>query len=114
MSEVICKTCGHTGDRKYESRGMLSIEVVLWLCLVIPGLIYSLWRHLSAVAICPSCGGKDFIPIDSPLGKKLAQEVAPATRDVARQAYIPKTGRKGGFAWWLGRLVGRIGKKRSD
>lgn len=62
-----CTTCGHEGETKTQTRGSLGIEIVLWLCFLIPGLIYSLWRHGSRRAICASCGATTLVPTTSPV-----------------------------------------------
>jgi hypothetical protein len=110
MNDVICKTCGYSGERQYDNPGSLSVEVVLWLLLIVPGLIYSLWRHLSAVPVCPKCGGRELIPLDSPLGRKLANDVGHIMVPAAPlpATYKPTTSRKGGLAWKTGRLFGRL------
>jgi hypothetical protein len=38
-----CKTCGHTGAATTKTPGSLGIEIVLWLLLIVPGVIYSVW-----------------------------------------------------------------------
>jgi hypothetical protein len=68
----ICTTCGTVGRPKKETPGVFCIEVVLWVCGILPGLIYSLWRITSKRTVCPSCGGA-VIPTDSPVGRKLTQ-----------------------------------------
>lgn len=62
-----CKTCGHTGKTESHTPGNLAIEIILWLCFIIPGLIYSIWRLSSKTAKCEKCGGKELVPTDSPV-----------------------------------------------
>jgi len=45
----------------------MAIEVVLWLCFIIPGLLYSLWRQGSRQPVCAKCGGTALVPPDSPV-----------------------------------------------
>lgn len=109
--DSVCKQCGHYGDPARETKGSFLIEVILWLCLLIPGLIYSIWRINSRHDVCAKCGSRDLIPIDSPLARKLMQEVAPAALAVRDAPYRPTTGRRGSLAWELGRLLGRMKNK---
>lgn len=109
--EMVCKRCGHHGKPESKTRGSFWIEVVLWLCFIIPGLVYSLWRLTTRGTICPKCGSEDLLPIDSPLGKKLMQEVAPAALANVEAPYRTTTGAKGGIAWRLGKLVGQAKKR---
>lgn len=74
----VCKQCGHVGGGKMKTRGSLAIEIVLWLCFIIPGLIYSLWRHGSRYQGCAVCGSGDLIPVDSPYGKQIMAARQPA------------------------------------
>ena len=73
---MVCKSCGFVGNPKSAVRGSIGIEIVLWLCLIIPGLIYSIWRGSSRYDACPQCGGKEMIPADSPIGRKIIAEIA--------------------------------------
>jgi hypothetical protein len=48
------------------------MEVLLWLCLLLPGILYSLWRITSRYKGCPVCGARNPIPLETPAGKALA------------------------------------------
>ena len=76
--EKICKACGHVGAGKSTVRGSLGIEIVLWLMLIVPGLIYSVWRHASRYTACPACGSAELIPLNSPIGARLLADNAAA------------------------------------
>jgi hypothetical protein len=56
--KMLCSICGTQAKPKVKVKGSIFIEIVLWICLIIPGLIYSLWRSTSAARykICPACG----------------------------------------------------------
>lgn len=71
----ICPNCGYMGQAKKITKGSILIELVLWLCFIIPGLIYSIWRLTTKHLACPSCGATNMVPIDSPRGKKLQQDL---------------------------------------
>lgn len=50
------------------------IELILWFCYLIPGVIYSLWRRSGANQhVCPVCRTPNMIPLDSPAGKAIAE-----------------------------------------
>jgi predicted RNA-binding Zn-ribbon protein involved in translation (DUF1610 family) len=108
--DVICKTCGFHGSSTTATKGSFLIEVILWLCFLIPGLIYSIWRISSRSDACPKCGSSEVIPIDSPLGRKLMQEIAPTELAAYVAPYRPTTARKGGIAWQIGKLFGSLKK----
>ncbi len=64
---VFCKACGSTAAPATRTRGVFLIEVVLWLCFLVPGLIYSLWRLSTRASVCAHCGSAEVVPADSPV-----------------------------------------------
>lgn len=64
---MYCKACGNNGPTTAKTPGSLWIELVLWLCFIVPGLIYSLWRLSARKQVCASCGSPDLVPPDSPV-----------------------------------------------
>ncbi len=71
--EVVCRDCGFTGELIKKPKGNLAMEIVLWLCFLVPGLLYSVWRMSNRAYCCPTCGGQQLIPTDSPIGRQLIQ-----------------------------------------
>lgn len=71
MGQLICANCGTVGSTKTVTKGSILIEIILWLCLLVPGIIYSLWRHTTRTKVCRACGAAKLIPVNSPMGKKL-------------------------------------------
>ena len=71
---LVCTTCGHHGPAKKHVRGSFLIELILWLCLIIPGLIYSVWRLTGQQTVCTSCGASTLVPETSPVGRRLLQD----------------------------------------
>ena len=69
--KLVCTSCGYVGRPRRVTRGRLSVEILLWLCLIVPGVIYTLWRLSTRHDECPSCGHKAMIPARIPLGQKL-------------------------------------------
>lgn len=61
-----CMTCGIDTNPKSTTKGSIFIEIILWLCFLIPGVIYSIWRTTTRTKVCPSCGGTTMVPSDSP------------------------------------------------
>jgi hypothetical protein len=81
----VCKACGSVGEPKKFTPGSFLIEVVLWLCMFVPGLIYSLWRLKGKREVCKTCGSADLVPLDSPMGARLAAEFQQGAKPEARQ-----------------------------
>lgn len=72
--QLVCSECGSVGKTKRDVKGNLAIEIVLWLCFLLPGLIYSIWRQTTYHESCAVCGSAKLIPADSPMGQKLIRE----------------------------------------
>ena len=72
----VCRNCGAIGDPVKKTNGSFMIEIVLWVCFIVPGLIYTLWRLTSKIDVCRSCGGDQLIPVETPEGRKLAPDHA--------------------------------------
>lgn len=65
-----CRDCGTIARPRSHTPGSFLIELVLWLCLIVPGLIYSLWRLSARRKVCPACGSARIIPPDSPIARQ--------------------------------------------
>lgn len=75
MSKLVCRRCGSIGKTRKHYKGSVFIEIILWLCFVIPGLIYSLWRQTSTQKVCAVCGSAELIPTTSPAAAALVGDV---------------------------------------
>lgn len=69
---LICSTCGTCGKAKTVTKGSMGLEFVLWLCFLVPGLIYSIWRLTTRHDVCGACGANSLVPLSSPVGRELA------------------------------------------
>jgi hypothetical protein len=100
----LCSTCGHVAVPARKTRGSFGIELVLWLCLLVPGLIYSIWRLNSRHDACAKCGATTLLPLDSPVARSFARAndlTLPTPKPVDASA---------GYA--VGRAVGRMFKRK--
>lgn len=71
---LICPSCGSRGEPKTITKGSTAIELILWLCFIVPGLIYSIWRLTTRQSGCPACGNIGMIPANSPVGRRLIDD----------------------------------------
>ena len=109
MPEVVCTSCGYVGEPKTITKGSIAIEIVLWLCFLVPGLVYSIWRLSSRHDGCPSYGQGTLIPVNSPMAQKFLRENLPEKLVAIEARQAPsKAAQSAGKA--LGRLVGRLFK----
>ena len=61
---IYCPRCKYQGKPKRTMKGSFIIELVLWCCFIVPGVIYSLWRLTTKGMACPDCGEEKLIPHD--------------------------------------------------
>lgn len=67
--EFICRMCRHIGPLELNKKGKLSIETILWVLFLIPGLVYSIWRRTGRWFACPDGGSYHLVPLRSPMGR---------------------------------------------
>lgn len=83
---AMCLTCGSEMKPKTRVKGSFIMELLLWILLIVPGVIYSFWRLTSMEKVCAVCGSNTLVPIDSPVAKhlraQLNQTSAPASKIV--------------------------------
>ena len=63
--KYVCMECGCQRDPIYAKRGLLVIEIFMWLLFlpavvysvlyILPGSIYSVWRRVRKQQVCPNC-----------------------------------------------------------
>lgn len=71
-----CRACGYSGPTRSVVSGHILIEIVLWCALIVPGLIYSIWRVTSRHLVCTSCGSSNVIPPETPVARLGTAEFA--------------------------------------
>ncbi len=86
--KFICSQCGHVGQTKNVMKGSIVIELILWLCFLLPGLIYSRWRASTMHKVCVLCNSSSLIPVDSPLGKKALMDQGRTVEEVKTEPNI--------------------------
>jgi hypothetical protein len=68
---VVCKACEMTGTPRSITPGSMGMEVLLWLCFLLPGMLYSTYRISKRYKGCAHCGSADIVPIESPAGQNI-------------------------------------------
>jgi len=72
--EMVCPNCGTIGNPTTVTKGSFIMELALWLCFLVPGLIYSLRRLTTRYNnACPKCKSV-MLSTDTPKGQKLMKE----------------------------------------
>ena len=103
---LACKDCGSIAEPDAKLKGSLGVEVILWLCFIVPGLVYSLWRRSTQHDVCASCGSAKLVPLDTPVGREIATK-NPGQVPRIERARPPRQG-----AIAFGRALGRMFAKR--
>lgn len=74
----ICTTCGTEAVGGYRRRGNGAAELLLWVCFIVPGIVYTAWRNLGPnVRICLTCGHETMVPLSTPVGRRMHEELEP-------------------------------------
>jgi len=108
MSEqLVCTNCGHVGETKTVTKGHFALEVVLWLCFLVPGIIYSIWRLTTRYEACPVCGNANLLPISAPMAQKFLHENLPEKLSANAATTRAPSKAANSIGRSLGRLVGK-------
>jgi hypothetical protein len=68
----ICTNCGVMVPRdEWVTKGSTITEIILWCCLFVPGILYSVWRRVGTSSLCSACGSNALVPVSSPKGKEM-------------------------------------------
>ena len=67
---LYCQECNCFTYGKTHTKGHLLIEIVLYLFLFFPGLIYTIWRHTTRQKVCTQCKAPGLLPYASTRAKK--------------------------------------------
>jgi RNA polymerase subunit RPABC4/transcription elongation factor Spt4 len=74
----LCTSCGsQVSHQKSVTQGSFLVEILLWLLMILPGVLYSLWRLTSRKKVCPQCLQPALIPIDSPIARATMARLTP-------------------------------------
>ncbi len=71
--DEICADCGSTALPVEAKRGAGWVEVLLWLCYLLPGLIYSIWRRARSRMVCAYCGNPSMVSVHSERARKISR-----------------------------------------
>lgn len=70
-SRYVCTSCRSLVSGRRVNAGSGLVEIVCWLILCFPGLIYSVWRRACKRHICERCGHATLIPESSPAAAQI-------------------------------------------
>jgi hypothetical protein len=58
---MLCSDCKRTARPDTLIGGSDALELIGWLCFLLPGLVYCYWRHLDRIKVCSFCGGTGLV-----------------------------------------------------
>ena len=63
--KIICPSCQFVGEAENLAKGSRKTEILLWCCLVVPGILYTMWRNSTDGQYmgCPQCGEGEIRPL---------------------------------------------------
>jgi len=70
-NKMLCLNCEYVGKPKRVPKGLFAIELLLWLCFILPGLCYTIWRSRNIEMVCPKCKQPGMIPLNTPKAQKV-------------------------------------------
>jgi len=98
---LICPTCGQLSFGRKKPKGSPWIEILLWLCFLVPGIIYTIWRCSGDIRVCPACESRGLIPANTPRGQVMVNEFLAAGQFME----VPERSILGGVIDTLGKAV---------
>jgi hypothetical protein len=72
--DLVCASCGSLTKGKTVAPGSFGLELLLWLFLLLPGILYSAWRLTAKYRGCEFCGGRELVPAATPRGRQLLEQ----------------------------------------
>lgn len=72
-TRVVCTTCTFHGPPLWPEKGSGAVEVALWLLLLVPGIIYSVWRRSNLRPTCSRCTSELVVWDDTPEAGRILQ-----------------------------------------
>lgn len=85
MAGYICTACGYEGAGRKQKRGSRTVEIGLWVTLLIPGPFYSMWRRFGVARVCTQCGKPSMVRKNSNAGRMAEQKL-----NAALGMYVPQ------------------------
>lgn len=74
IGRFVCTSCGTVGNGISHTKGSIAIEIVCWLMLCLPGVIYSIWRLTTRKTVCHQCQSEQIVPTNTPRGQSLVHQ----------------------------------------
>jgi hypothetical protein len=67
----VCTSCHTHAESKKVAPGSFVFEIFLWLILMVPGFLYSVWRRANKKHVCRACGSDQVIDPVTPRGQQI-------------------------------------------
>lgn len=72
---ILCNECHYVGPPRRKQKGNYFICLILLMLLLVPGILYALWRIFSSrIRYCPQCNSEHVIPTHSVAARSKVKE----------------------------------------
>lgn len=82
----VCTVCHSIIKPNKTSKSSFLMEAIVWIiCLIampfsigvslVPAILFSLWRMISKIIICPECQAIEIVPIKTPAAQQIIYEL---------------------------------------
>jgi hypothetical protein len=72
-----CLDCGFVGQPQQYTPGSDHLEVRLWYLLIVPGVLYLLWRKSARYTGCARCKSEHIVSMDTPIAQAALRRLSP-------------------------------------
>ncbi len=69
MADFICYACANEGAGRKIKRGSGKTEFWIYVLLLVPGPLYSIWRRIGLKRVCTQCGMQTVVKTTSDQGQ---------------------------------------------
>jgi hypothetical protein len=90
--KYVCMECGCQRDPINAKRGLLAIEILMWLLYILPGVIYSIWRRVRRQLVCPHCRNPSVVLTSSSRAMGVMQLIKTFSGSLPTGSGTPKPG----------------------
>lgn len=94
---AVCQNCEEVGRVIIHMPGSNILEIVLFLCYLVPGIIYAVWRRQSKKQVCGACGSDRIVAAKTRVGLSIISSQYPSykiERVEVGPRYVLKPGSK--------------------
>lgn len=90
---AVCTRCEEVGHVVVQKPGSNAVQVALILLMLVPGIVYYVWRNRETKQVCGACGSDQIVAAKTQVGRKIVETqfpgVAIGRNQVSTRYYTP-------------------------